>query len=104
MKKIAFFLKENKKTILTLLVVSIFADILFFIKSSDFIIFSILILYIFFIKLFNLKNKSTFLISLTFLIVMFVSYLFTGASVLTEKAAVWFVLFLIVGVIQQWKE
>lgn len=104
MKKILFFLKENKKTILTLYVIAIFADIIFLNKSSDLIIFSILVLYLFFIKIFQIKSKSTFLLSLVLLTTMFFNYIFTGASALTEKAAVWFVLFLIAGVIQQWKE
>src|SRR3989344_2559533 len=102
MKKLLFFLRENKKTLLTLFVVAVFADILFLNKSSDLIIFSILIIYAFFIKIFQLKSKLTFLFCLTFLIMMFFNYLFTGTSALTEKAAVWLILFLIVGVIQQW--
>lgn len=104
MKKIASFLRENKKTILTLFAVAIFADIIFLNKSSDLIIFSILILYSFFIKIFQLKSRSTFLFCLTFLITMFFNYLLTGTSVSTEKAAVWLILFLIIGVIQQWRE
>lgn len=104
MKKIVFFAKENKKTFLSLFVASIFADILFLNKSLDIIIFSVLIIYLVFLKTFDLKSKSTFLISLGLLIIMFVSYLFTGTSVSTEKAAVWLVLFLVVGVIQQWRE
>lgn len=104
MKKISFFLRENKKTLLTFLAVAIFADIFFLDKSSDLIIFGILILYIVFIKMFQIKSKLTFLLCLALLTTMFFSYLFTEASVSTEKAAVWLVLFLIVGVIQQWRE
>lgn len=104
MKKAVSFLRDNKKTILALLVVAIFADILFLNKSSDLIIFSILTLYVFFIKIFQLKSKSTFLLSLVLLAMMFFSYLFTGTSASTEKAAVWLVLFLVVGIIQQWRE
>lgn len=104
MKKITQFLKENKKTLLTLLVVAVFADILFLDKSSDLIIFGIVILYSVFIKMFQIKSKLTFLLCLTLLFTMFINYLFTETSELTEKSAVWFVLFLIVGVIQQWRE
>ena len=104
MKKIVFFLKENKKTLLTLFIVAIFTDILFLNKSSDLIIFSILILYPFFIKIFELKSKLTFLLCLALLTAMFFSYLFTGTSAPTEKAAVWLILFLIIGIIQQWRE
>lgn len=104
MNKISSFLKENKKTVLTLFVVAIFGDILFLNKSSDLIIFGILILSVFFIKIFELKSKLTFLLCLALLTTMFFNYLFTGTSASTEKAAVWLVLFLIVGVIQQWRE
>ena len=104
MKKIASFLKENKKTVLSFFITAIAGDILFFKKSSDYFTFGMLILYLFFLKIFQIKSKSTFLLCLVLLSAMFIDYLFSGASVATEKAAVWFILFLIVGVIQQWKE
>lgn len=104
MKKIVSFLKENKRTVLSFFIAGIVADILFFKKSSDYFTFGILLLYLFFMKIFQIKSKSTFLLCLALLIMMFVSYLFTGTSVLTEKAAVWLILFLIIGVIQQWRE
>ena len=104
MKRVTFFLKENKKTVLAIVIAAIFADILFLETSSDFVIFSILILYVVFIKMFLLKSRLTFLISLALLIMMFFNYLFTGTSISTEKAAVWLVLFLGIGIIQQWKE
>ena len=105
-KKTIQFLEDNKKTVLSFVITIIFADILFLKKSSDLMFFGILIFYIIFINIFHLKSRSTFLISLTLLIMMFVSYLFTETSISTstEKAAVWLVLFLIVGVIQQWRE
>ncbi len=104
MKRVGFFLKENKKTVLTLIVTAIFADILFLKKSSDFLTFSILILYVVFIKMFQIKSKSTFLLCLALLGAMFINYFLTGASVPTEKAAVWLILFLGIGVISQWRE
>lgn len=103
-KKTIQFFEDNKKTVLSFLISIIFVDILFFQKSSDLMFFGILILYVIFIKMFYLKSRSTFLISLALLIMMFVNYLFTQASIPTEKAAVWLVLFLVVGVIQQWNE
>jgi len=104
MKKIASFLREKKKTVLSFFIAAIVVDTFFFKKSSDYFTFGILILYLFFLKIFQIKSKSTFLMCLALLIVMFIGYLFSKTSILTEKAAVWFVLFLIVGVIQQWKE
>ena len=103
-KRVAFFLKENKKTVLALIIVVIFADSIFLKENSDFVIFSILILYVVLIKMFQIKSKSTFLLCLTLLGTMFISYMFTGTSISTEKAAVWLVLFLGIGIFQQWKE
>lgn len=104
MKKIVTFLKENERTVLSFFIAAISADILFLEKSSDYFTFGVLILYLFFMKIFRIKSKSTFLLCLVLLSIMFIGYLFTGASIQTEKAAVWLVLFLIVGVIQQCRE
>jgi len=103
-KKITFFLKENKKIALALLVVSIFIDIFFVKISSDIVIFGILLLYGIFIKMFQIKSRRTFLLCLALLFTMFINFLFTGTSVSTEKAAVWLVLFMALGIFQQWRE
>lgn len=98
------FLRENKRTALTILTVFILADILLVRRSSDLVIFSVLLLYGIFIKIFKINSRLTFLLCLGLLAIMSIDYLFTGASISTEKAAVWFTLFLVVGIIQQWKE
>lgn len=103
-KLLSLFLIRNKITALTLLAFFIFADIVFIKISSDYVIFSVLVLYIIFIKLFKIYSNSTFLLCLGLLVVMSIDYLLTQASVSTEKAAVWFILFLVIGVIQGWKE
>lgn len=104
MAKITSFLKENKKIAFALLVVSIFVDIFFVKMSSDIVIFGILLLYGIFIKIFQIKSRRTFLLCLALLAAMFVNFLFTGTSVSTEKAAVWLILFMALGIFQQWKE
>jgi len=98
------FLIKNRITALTLLVIFIFSDILFIKISSDYIIFSVLIFYAIFVKLFKIHSKLTFSFCLGLLILMSIDYLLAQASVSTEKAAVWLILFLVVGVIQRWKE
>lgn len=103
-KKILLFLKDNKNTALTLLAVFVFADILFIKRSSDFVIFGALLFYVVFIKIFKIDSKLTFSFCLGLLTLMIIDYLLTQASVSTEKAAVWFILFLTVGAIQRWKE
>lgn len=102
--KLTPFLKENKKIVLALLVVSIFVDIFFVKTSSDIVIFGILLLYGIFIKMFQIKSRRTFFLCLALLVAMFINFLFTGTSIPTEKAAVWLVLFMALGIFQQWRE
>lgn len=103
-EKIINFLRENKRTVLTLFLVSIVAVSLSKGLSSDVVIFSALLLYGFFIKIFRIKSTFTFLLCLGLLVLMFIEYLITGASISTEKTAVWLILFFGIGVIQQWRE
>lgn len=103
-KNISSLLKENKRTVLSLLGVFIVADVLFVKTSSDFVTFSVLLLYVISIKIFKTNSKLTFLLCLGILAIMSVDYFFTQASISTEKAAVLIILFLLVGVIQGWRE
>ena len=103
-KKTTAFLKENKKIIIIALILIIGIDIFFVSQSSDFVTFGILLVYIVVSSMFVLKSKTTFLFCLGLLFAMFFNYLFTSTSVATEKAAVWLVLFLAVGIFQQWRE
>lgn len=103
-EKIIIFLRENKKTVLTLFTVFIVAESLSKRLSSDFVIFGSLLFYGIVIKIFRINSTFTFLLCLGLLAMMSIGYLLTGASILTEKAAVWLILFFGVGVIQQWRE
>ena len=103
-KEIIAYLGQNKKTILNLVIAFIFVDIFFIKISSDLMIFSIIFLYGIFIKIFQIDSRRTFLLCLFLLVAMFINYLQGGSSNQTEKAAVWLVLFLVIGIIQQWKE
>lgn len=101
---ITSLLRENKKTVLTLFTVFIVVESLSKRLSSDIVIFGALLLYVIFIKIFRITSTVTFLLCLGLLTLMSIEYLFTGASISTEKAAVWLILFLLVGSIQKWKE
>ncbi len=103
-ESIISFATENKRTFLTLFIIFIIVENLSKRLSSDVVIFSALLLYGVFIKIFRIKSTFTFLLCLGFLVLMSIEYLFTGASVSTEKAAVWLILFFGIGVIQQWRE
>lgn len=104
LKEIAVFVRKNKIIFLTILIFGIVDDILFLRESSDFIIFSILFFYGILVKIAQVKSKSTFLLCLVLLGIMFIDFIITGTSVSTEKAAVWFILFLGFGIIHQWRE
>ena len=104
LKKVTVFLKINNKIILILIAVFIFVDIFFIKASSDIVIFGILLLYGIFVKMLQIKSRRTFLLCLGLLIAMFINFLSTGTSIPTEKAAVWLVLFMALGIFQQWRE
>lgn len=103
-KKISQYSKKNKQIILTVLVSSICVDVLVPYKSLDFITFFILFFYVTFIIILNIKSKFTFFLCLFLLSIMTIDYFITSASISTEKAAIWFILFLGIGSIQRWIE
>ena len=103
-EKMTSFLRENKKIVLALLVISIFVDIFFVKTSSDLVIFGTLLFYGIFIKMFQIESRRTFLLCLALLAAMFINFLSTGTSIPTEKAAVWLILFMALGIVQQWRE
>lgn len=98
------FLKENRTLVFVVAFVTIGADILFIANSSDIRTFGMLALYAIGIRFYRLKSRVTYVICLGLLGIMFVEFLLAGPSVATEKAAVWLVLFLAVGIFQQWRE
>lgn len=104
LKSIISILQKNKSIVLTVICLSVVADVLYIPDSSDLRIFTTLAIYIGSIRLYRLKSKATFLFCLLLLGLMYVLFIATQASVQTEKAAVWLVLFWLIGIIQQWKE
>jgi FkbM family methyltransferase len=93
--------KKAKPFVFFVLFSSILLDIVFLKKNSDGIYFGILILYIFSVGFYKTKSKTTFIFCLVLLGLMYLEYLFTGTSEQTEIAAVWLVLLLAVGIVQQ---
>lgn len=89
---------------MTVIYVSVITDALVLEAKSDLITFSLLGVYSIFIKIYHVTSKSTFIFCLILLLFMYVYFLFTGPSLHTEKTAVWFILFMIVGIVQQWRE
>ena len=94
----------QKHLVVSLIFLAILTDIIFFLESSDFVIFGILGVYVGCVWFAKIKSNITFLFCLLFLLLMYGMFLFTETSVHTEKAAVWFFLFFVVGIFQKFKE
>lgn len=95
------------------LILLILGDVLFFEKSSDWRTFPILIFYVFLIIRYKIRANTTFFICLFLLVLIYVQYIFSSPATFEsqypiapfgEKIAVWLYLFLVIGVIQKWKE
>jgi|SRR3989344_1601644 len=95
------------------IILLILSDAFYFEKSSDWRTFPLLFLYVVFIVRFKLTANTTFLICLFFFVFMSIHYIFSSAVAYEsqypvlpfgEKMAVWLYLFLVMGVIQKWRE
>lgn len=88
-------------------------DVWFFQASSDVRIFILLMLYVLSIWRLKLSSRMTFTFAVLLLLVSYIQFLFTDQAIfdnpgplppITERTAVWWYLFLVVGVIQMWRE
>ena len=88
-------------------------DTLLFQEKSDWRIFPILIFYIFLIIRHKITANTTFFICLVLFLFMYTHYIFSPPEVFNsqlppapfgEKVAEWLYLFLVIGVIQKWRE
>ncbi len=105
------FLRENRFFFLSTLFLLILGDAIFFTISSDIRIFALLGFYLYLAKQFSLKSQTTFLFAFFLFVFTYISYIFTDPSAFhrtttppAEKAAVWVFMFLVLGVIQKWRE
>ena len=98
------FNNRNKPVILTALFFALVGEIFFTPGNSDIRFFGFLILFFITSSFYQLKSRVTFSLCLVLLCIMYGEFLLSGPSFITEKVAVWIVLFMVVGIIQQWKE
>lgn len=107
------FLIRNNLFIILFFILLILGDVLLFDKSSDWRIFPILFLYIVFIFRFHVRANATFILCLALFILIYIQFAFSPPSVFEsqypflpagEKIAVWLYLFLIIGVVQKFRE
>lgn len=95
------------------LILLILADVLFFEKSSDWRTFPLLLIYLYCIIRFKIRANTTFLICLFLFVLIYMQYISSSPATFNiqypsvpfgEKIAVWLYLFLVIGVIQKWRE
>lgn len=98
------FLQKQKPAALTLLFSAIIVDTVLISSSSDFIIFGLLGLYVAGIKIYNLNSRTSLIFCFVLLAVMHISFLISGSSQRTEKAAVWLFFFFLISIVQQFRE
>ncbi len=103
-KQLIRLAKTNRQLVLGIIFASILGDIFYLAASSDFRFFGFVGAYALGARWYKLKSKVTFTFCLLLLCIMYILFLTTGTSVKTERAAVWLVLFWIVGIVQQWRE
>ena len=94
----------NQTTFLFALFWFILIDIFMLKFSSDLRIFMSLAAYLLACRIYSFKSVFTFGFCLLLLTIVFFLYVFTSARFMTERASVWFVLFLLIGVLQYWRE
>ena len=103
-KKILSILQRYKLVVLAFFVFGLLSDIFLSATGSDIKYFGILGIGIIGIFLYRLSSKFFFSLALITLLIMFLFFVTSGASVKTEKTAVWFFLLFATGIIRQWKE
>lgn len=105
-KQIIYFLsvlRQSRQIVLTTVCLSVVADVIARAKSSDIRIFGILGAFILCLWIYKLSSIFIFKLCILLLVMMLAAFIL-GNSPSTEKAAVWFFLFLGMGIIRQWKE
>lgn len=95
------------------IILLILGDTLLFQTNSDWRTFPILIFYIFLIVRYKVNANTTFFICFVLFFLMYVHYIFSPSKLFDsqypfppfgEKIAAWLYLFLVIGVIQRWRE
>lgn len=105
------FASKYRVFYLTPVLLLILGDVFLFKVSSDARIFGILFVFAYFIRKYKLKSTATFQFSLVLFVLTYVQYIFTDPGAFhvplvpsVERTAVWLYLFLVIGVIQKWRE
>lgn len=84
--------------------IGILIDFLNYQDNSDMRLFFLLTLGILVSRVLRLKSDATFKLAIFFLVLLFVFFIFSRASGITERIAVWLYFILIIGIVQQFFE
>lgn len=94
-----------------LVVTLIVLDVFFFPVSSDLRLFGIIALYTILVRRFAIRSVVSFGVSLFLFLLSYLYYVRVDPSVfaspivpISERLAVWTFLFLVIGVVQKWRE
>jgi hypothetical protein len=109
-----FIMKKKRRQTVVSLVFILFlicCDVFLFPISSDVRIFGILAIFLYFMKRFAYNSSTTFLFSLVLFALTYIQYILTDPALYhvpivptAERTAVWLYLFLVIGVVQKWRE
>lgn len=97
-------LRKFKLVLLTLFFAGVFADVFFLHFPSDWRFLFLIILWAYLTKLYKFRSVVTFKITLVFLGALLISFIFLNDIYSNERIATWIYLFLIFGLVQQFKE
>lgn len=104
MRTITEILEKNRRAVIVALISILFVDSFYVKMSSDLMTFGVLMSYIIFSRVYRWTSRETYLICLGLLIALFMSFVVSYTSTASEKLAVWLFLFVLVGIIQAWRE
>ena len=99
-KRIFYVCTRNRILLVFVLFSTVLIDIFFVIGTSDFRFYGVSISYIFIAIFSKLSSRVSLIFCIFLILMMYAYYLLTGPKEVTEEIAVWFVLFLVAGLIQ----
>lgn len=103
---ISYFLRifhRFRLVLATIFAVGVAGDI-FLNSRSDINLLLLCLLWVLIIKLFNFKSAMTFKVALIFLAILFFLFIISPSQGHIERVATWVVLFLVLGIVQQFGE
>lgn len=96
--------KDFKFPLITVFFIGFLVDVFAFTTGSDLRMFALIGFWIFLIIFYKLKSEITLKVTIVYLIILFFLFIFARDQSYTDRVSTWIYLFLIIGLIQQFKE